>query len=522
MTAATSSITSVQQPAALYAHPKAAQKPLEVLIGKLLACPCFDATQQQEIKEWMELFSKNFPEMPKDDADKAEAGKELYYLLKTYFQHKGVDHALWVEFKNYFVNYLPTEAAVGDVISAYILEEDFASTILIAQELFEHRMAEYYPRFMAVQSCFEKIFENLHDEMALIQFEYAVQKIPRAQILDTAAVVEKLVIGAIQETVEIFYDERHAPFVLEPRAYRKISLAARVNVKKLIKLGVNPHSCVSRRFYDELDQIQHKISIFSDLSKTGLFLRRRALQNLDNPRHTLDGAIEEIILVQKVFKDIAITTRADKSLAAWRQPIPELPQKQVLHHLHLQKLEEVLKPRKLATKAFEEQRAQKKREEEMALVCAPSAGHSYSLSAASATGIVLVQQSLAAARQSMVSIYAAEDRAQNQALELKRAQMTGLREQNSKLQEQLKANNDAAQKMRADEKAIENALKSEIAALEKSIKDVQAATRNYAALNAQIVEIFNRNAKLITTLNSRGLWTRLAYGFDWVPYCLSK
>jgi hypothetical protein len=158
----------------------------------------------------------------------------------------------------------------------------------------------------------------------------------------------------------------------------------------------------------------------------------------------------------------------------------------------LEKLEEVLKPRKLAAKTFEEQRAQKKREEEMTMVGAPSAGHSYTLSAASTTGIVRVQQSLTAARQSMASIYAAEDRAQNQALELKRAQMTALREQNSKLQEQLKANNDAAKKMRADEKALEDSLKLQIDALEKTIQSVQETTRIYADMNAQNVQAINQ------------------------------
>jgi hypothetical protein len=123
----------------------------------------------------------------------------------------------------------------------------------------------------------------------------------------------------------------------------------------------------------------------------------------------------------------------------------------------------------------------------MTMVGAPSAGHSYTLSAASTTGIVRVQQSLTAARQSMASIYAAEDRAQNQALELKRAQMTALREQNSKLQEQLKANNDAAKKMRADEKALEDSLKLQIDALEKTIQSVQETTRIYADINVQAI-----------------------------------
>jgi hypothetical protein len=164
--------TAEPQPEIIYIKLKFAQKPLEALIAKLIASNCFDTTQQQDFKDWLESFSKKFPEVPKENAGKSEAVLDLLFLLVAYIRPKFADpqHAVKMvqfqkEIEDILKNYLPAhadlEALIQDYEAEFYEEERYIKKIELIENLFQKTMAEIAELQKSADKQLEEQFEKL-------------------------------------------------------------------------------------------------------------------------------------------------------------------------------------------------------------------------------------------------------------------------------------------------------------------------------------------------------------------------
>jgi hypothetical protein len=142
-------------------------KPVDVFIGKLLACNCFDTAQKREIQLWLEIFSKKYPEVPKEESARQDAADGLLYLLTTYILPNESDPKLMVEFQagieNLLAMYLPKgidiEATIAEYAKSYLEEEDVASVSAMESEVQEKALAQLEAMRQAADASTDAQFE---------------------------------------------------------------------------------------------------------------------------------------------------------------------------------------------------------------------------------------------------------------------------------------------------------------------------------------------------------------------------
>lgn len=125
-------------------------KPVDVFIGKLLACNCFDTAQKREIRLWLEIFSKKHPEVPQEELARQDAADRLLYLLVAYIMPNESDAVLMAEFQEGIEKlleiYLPKgtdiEATITEYAKSYLEEEDVASVSAMESEVQEKALAK--------------------------------------------------------------------------------------------------------------------------------------------------------------------------------------------------------------------------------------------------------------------------------------------------------------------------------------------------------------------------------------------
>jgi hypothetical protein len=169
-------------------------RPVDVFVGKLLACNCFDAAQKREIQLWLEIFSKKYPEVPKEESAREDAADRLLYLLVAYIIPNKSDPKLMAEFQEGIEKllgmYLPKgtdiEATITEYAKSYLEEEDVASVSAMESEVQEKALAQLEAMRQAADASTDAQFEiikTLINEFIKTKQDKTVQAGQRVQAL---------------------------------------------------------------------------------------------------------------------------------------------------------------------------------------------------------------------------------------------------------------------------------------------------------------------------------------------------